>query len=133
MLYKVLIAIALVLAVAIYFNYDPANVSNYFPKCPLYSLTHLYCTGCGSQRAVHQILHGDFIQASKYNVMAVIFLPYILVKYLADLVNFLFKKNIDFSFYSNRKVNLTILAIFIVFTILRNLPFHPFNLLAPHD
>jgi Protein of unknown function (DUF2752) len=132
MWYKILIAIASMLAVAIYFQFDPAITTNNFPKCPLYSFTHLYCTGCGSQRAFHQILHGNFIQATHYNVMAVIFLPYILLKYLIDLVNYLFKKSISLSFYSNQKVNISILVVFIIFTVLRNIPLYPFNLLAPH-
>src|SRR5690606_2629375 len=36
---------------------DPAT--GILPSCPFYTLTHWYCPGCGSQRALHALLHGD--------------------------------------------------------------------------
>src|SRR5580693_9291812 len=37
--------------------FDPAT-SGIFPPCPFRYLTGWYCPGCGSLRAIHQLLHG---------------------------------------------------------------------------
>ena len=42
-----------------------------FPKCPFRSLTGLLCPGCGSQRGIHQVLHGHFIEALKLNALLI--------------------------------------------------------------
>ncbi|WP_367892778.1 DUF2752 domain-containing protein [Flavivirga jejuensis] len=52
----ILIIIASVFTSYLYYNYDPSEY-NIFPKCPVYSLTGIYCPGCGSQRAVHQFFN----------------------------------------------------------------------------
>ena len=38
--------------------FDPAT-SGMFPPCPVHYLTGWYCPGCGSLRAIHQLLHGN--------------------------------------------------------------------------
>lgn len=39
----------------------------FMPKCPFKLITGLSCPGCGIQRAVHAILHGEFAEGIKYN------------------------------------------------------------------
>lgn len=46
------------------------------PKCPLKMLTGLSCPGCGIQRAIHALLHGDVAGAVKYNFFLVYSGPY---------------------------------------------------------
>jgi len=43
-----------------------------FPKCPFKSITGLQCPGCGSQRAIYQVLHGNFAESFRLNYL---FLP----------------------------------------------------------
>jgi hypothetical protein len=62
----------------IYYAYDPAAHS-WFPQCPFKALTGLDCPGCGSQRAVHAILHGDFRKAFHHNALLMPFIPYLTV------------------------------------------------------
>lgn len=71
-------AITLVLIAALYvlFKLDPETHS-LFPKCPFLLATGLECPGCGSQRAIHQLLHLNFTSAFRYNAFMVIALPYI--------------------------------------------------------
>lgn len=65
-------------ATYIYYAYDPAAHS-WFPQCPFKALTGLDCPGCGSQRAVHAILHGDFRKAFHHNALLMPFIPYLTV------------------------------------------------------
>lgn len=37
------------------------------PKCPFKMITGLSCPGCGIQRAIHAMIHGDFTGAIRYN------------------------------------------------------------------
>ncbi len=36
-------------------------------KCPIHSTTGIYCPGCGGQRWLASLLHGDFVAAWNYN------------------------------------------------------------------
>src|SRR5918998_6939019 len=49
-----------------YFN--PSNV-NFFPVCPLYSMTGIACPGCGLTRGFHALFHGDVLTALDYNAL----------------------------------------------------------------
>ena len=48
-------------------------------------LTGYECPGCGSQRAIHALLHGDIIKAWDYNPLLVIAVPYIILGFIAEL------------------------------------------------
>ena len=52
----------------LYIFWNPSN-SSIFPKCPFYSITGIYCPGCGSQRAAHQILNGNIIEGVRHNYL----------------------------------------------------------------
>ena len=45
----------------VYF-FDPRNPGPY-PICPFFGLTGCYCPGCGTLRALHQLLHGNPVAA----------------------------------------------------------------------
>ena len=60
----------------LYYALDPST-SGAFPKCGFLSLTGYKCAGCGSQRAVHALLHGDVVGAFKYNALLLIAIPWI--------------------------------------------------------
>lgn len=109
--------------------FDPVS-SGLFPACPLYSLTGFACPGCGMTRGLHSLLHGDILQALDYNAM----LPLILAFF-----GYLW---LSMALYAIRGRGLTpgnvsvvmiwiMLVLLLVFGILRNLPFYPFNILFP--
>ncbi len=79
----ILIVVAVLLLGYVYYAYDPSH-SELFPKCPFRSLTGWLCPGCGSQRAVHQLLHGHVAAAFRYNALMVMAVPFVLVLLLAE-------------------------------------------------
>lgn len=80
----VLAVLAIICAASIYFFYDPSQ-SSLFPRCIFYSLTDLKCPGCGSQRAIHALLHADCATAWRYNAALVASLPIIALYLFAEL------------------------------------------------
>ena len=92
-----------------------------YPTCVFHDLTGLYCPGCGSTRALYQLLHGNILTALHDNVMAVFAIPF-------------------FIYAGLRKKSLSLIHPYwiwglfytmVVFTILRNIPVFPFTYLAP--
>lgn len=79
-----LIALAALFAVCIYAKFDPETTP--FPKCPFYWATGLKCPGCGSQRALHQLLHLHVGAAFGYNACLVLFIPVLLFLFSAELL-----------------------------------------------
>lgn len=74
-----------VIAGLIYFSFNPAD-NSIFPKCPFYWLTGLKCPGCGSQRAIHSLLHLDLESAFKYNALLVCSIPIIIILGYSELI-----------------------------------------------
>jgi len=74
-----LVAAAGVLVVALV---DPHEAGHY-PTCPFLWLTGLYCPGCGSLRAVHDLAHLDLAGAWGMNPALVLAVPYLLLTGLA--------------------------------------------------
>ena len=71
-----LLAVAVaVLAVGYYFV-DPAQ-SVWVPKCPFRLLTGFDCPACGNQRALHALLHGEWLAALRFNPFVLLSLPYL--------------------------------------------------------
>lgn len=121
--------ILLIVISAIYFLYDPLKTT-IFPQCPTNKYLGFYCPGCGSQRALHSFLHFDIKKTFSYNIL---FIPALLV----FIYNLVCKINNRFS---TKKINnvvyhpkfpIIVLVIVLLFMILRNIPFEPFNYLAP--
>ncbi|MCX7550423.1 DUF2752 domain-containing protein [Xanthomarina sp. F2636L] len=115
--------------ITLFYFWNPAN-NIIFPKCLFYSATNLYCPGCGSQRAIHQILHGQIMAGLKYNYLIgflVLVLGYQLYVYISQEQ---FNKNTKNILHKPMATKF-ILILVIFFWILRNIPFYPFNTLAP--
>jgi hypothetical protein len=67
----------------VYFSFDPVKQA-LFPKCPSLWLTGWKCPGCGSQRALHSLLHGNVPEALQFNSLFVLSLPYVLFGFLLE-------------------------------------------------
>ena len=93
--------------------------AKWLPKCMFHQTTGLYCPGCGATRALSALLHGD-IRSSLHNNL-------LLFPLLALIVVLIVKPGISLK----RPVAIAIVAVVLLFTILRNIPVVPFTYLAP--
>lgn len=66
-----IIAAAIVLTV--YYIVDPSTAN--MPQCTFKLITGLDCPGCGSQRALHALLHGQITKAIAFNPAVLILIP----------------------------------------------------------
>lgn len=132
---KKLIKIALIVVIlgglfSIYHFFNPATHS-YFIPCPFNYLTGYHCPGCGSQRAIHQLLHFNILAAFRLNPLMVISLPLIIYGLGINAWNFIFETQYRIKlFYSNVFIY-GYFGVAILYWIVRNLPYFPFNWLAP--
>ncbi len=111
------------------FWFDPAD-SKVFPPCPFKKLTGLYCPGCGSLRAVHQILHGRFTSAFRLNPLMVIFVCAMVLIFIALKVKNRFTEPLR-RLLSGPSIGWIALVVIVIYWFCRNLPFYPFTLLGP--
>ncbi|MBK5720471.1 DUF2752 domain-containing protein [Dysgonomonas sp. Marseille-P4677] len=61
-----------------YYLFSPEE-SDLFPKCVFHSMTGLDCPGCGSQRAIHHLLHLRIKEAFLSNALLILVIPYIIL------------------------------------------------------
>jgi len=57
------------------FLFDPSRY-HFYPLCVFHQVTGLLCPGCGSLRALHQLLHGNIYTAFRFNPLVVLCLPF---------------------------------------------------------
>jgi len=101
------------------FAFDPGRV-RIFPVCPFHQLTGLWCPGCGTTRALHQLLHGNLTTAFRLNPLAILMLP---------LVSYLVTRG-DASTLKPTWI-WVLLGVVVAFGVFRNISAYPFTLLAP--
>ena len=122
----VLLALA---GLAVLLVWDPSK-SAVFPPCPFHALTGLHCPGCGTLRALHQLLHGNLLAALGLNPLMVLCLPFIAYSLLSGLVRIVSGRRLPAVFVPAGWI-WTLLGVIVLFWILRNVPLHPFSCLAP--
>jgi hypothetical protein len=64
----------LIAGAAVLYFFNPARFG-FYPVCFFYKTTGLLCPGCGTLRAMHQLLHGHFEAAFRFNALIVSALP----------------------------------------------------------
>lgn len=88
--------------------------------CLFYTITGLYCPGCGMTRMIAAILDGDFTAAMHYNCAAFFLLPFGIIIYLCWAYRYITTGNLPLNKYENIALY-ALLIIFVVFGILRNI------------
>lgn len=109
--------------------FDPAT-SGVFPPCPVRYLTGFYCPGCGSLRALHALLNGDLRRAWSMNPFMVTMLPFVCYGLMSQTLLALRGRGLPQIVLPANWIRAFGVAV-VLYGVVRNLPFHPFNLLAP--
>ena len=113
----------LLLGLLVLFVLSPER--GFFPPCPIFAVTGFYCSGCGSLRAIHHLLHGDFVRAWFFNPILLCGIPIVLAGVIAELFSFR-----RFALTRIRPVFLwVLLSLILAFGVLRNIP--AFDYLQP--
>lgn len=116
-------------SVAVLYRYNPLQV-HFYPRCPLYVLTGIYCPGCGALRAGHALLHGHLLTALDYNALFVVAIPFLAYALAAQGIEAVTGHRLPVYRLSGVQAR-AILWTLLAFTLLRNLPIHPLSVLAP--
>lgn len=69
---------ATVVVLTLLYLFNPVE-TEYAPKCIFHAVTGLSCPGCGMQRFLHAFMHGNFLEAIRYNYMLIVLIPYLLL------------------------------------------------------
>ena len=97
------------------------------PTCIIKMTTGFDCPGCGGTRAFWFLMHGNIAAAARSHIMAVFAAPYLVYMYIAWTWNLVSRGR---KLPALRLSPLTIsifLAVWAVFSVLRNLPWAPFT------
>lgn len=114
-------------AVVWYFN--PSNF-NFFPVCPLLSLTGFACPGCGMTRAFHAFFHGDIVTALDFNALLPLFVLIFGFLFLS-LVSVAARGRGFMKLSDSPKFIIGLFVLLLVFGVLRNVPIYPLTVLYP--
>ena len=108
---------------------DPTT-SGLYPPCPFHALTGLYCPGCGSLRALHQLLHGNLGLAFGLNALMVLSAPFLVYAFLSQGLDALGRRVLPRPFLPSWTI-WSLLGVILAYWVLRNVPVYPFSVLAP--
>ena len=109
----------------ILFYYDPSETS-WFPPCLFHHYTGLYCPGCGTTRALHQLTHGHLLAALDYNPFMVLAIPFLVYALLSEFLHQMLGRRLPRVFKS-WWWGWMVVGMVLAYWVLRNLPYWPFN------
>ena len=125
--FTALILVAMLAGLAvIVFLFNPATHA-FYPVCQFHRLTGLNCPGCGMTRALHALMHGEFLQALRDNALLVFAVAAVVLRGGWHGWNqFAGRPNGEFFPVT---FLWPLLVVAVIFTVLRNLP--AFSFLSP--
>jgi Protein of unknown function (DUF2752) len=115
-----------VLAVAAFFlrKMGPEGLPA-LPRCTFHQLTGWHCPGCGMTRAAHAALHGEILQAFRFNPLGMLLLPLASAGLALEILSWVRGRPQGFRLSVGSKGGWVILGLILAFWLLR------FPLLAP--
>ncbi len=121
---KIAIPLLIISGLVIFYFFSPYEFS-FFPKCPFYKYTGLHCAGCGTQRALYHLVHFEVLQAIRSNILIFFWLglamDYLYKNAFTEKEPLLLKSGMPW----------LIMIVIVIYMILRNIPYPPFEHLAP--
>jgi hypothetical protein len=109
-----------------YFN---PTTAGFFPACPFHALTGLNCPGCGLTRSFHAFFQGDVSTALHFNALFPVYLLFFLYIFVSLGLTLIRGRGFEFRSFSPYAIY-GFLVLTLIFSVVRNLPFYPFNLLT---
>ena len=116
---KWIFVVIILLITGYYFFLNPYEQEYFFISCPFYKITGYQCSGCGSQRAFHEILHLNFREAFRQNALVLFGIPYFSLIFFTSFFQEKFAKLRQILI--GKKTILILFVIVILFGIFRNL------------
>lgn len=104
----------------------------FYPKCLFHDTTGWYCPGCGSTRAAYALMHLDLTAALLMNPLLVVALPFLAYRMTIELITWIQRGSCRTLKAWGPKHAWMVPTIIFAFWLIRNLPFWPCTLLAPH-
>ncbi|WP_353893594.1 DUF2752 domain-containing protein [Proteinivorax hydrogeniformans] len=98
--------------------------------CLIREITGIYCPGCGTIRALTQMIQGNFLAAMSHNVLAVLFTP-LLLWYIASSIALVLSGKSLPQFSLSSKGVWVLLIVVVLFGVARNIPLSQFDLIRP--
>lgn len=123
------LAAALLAALAVLYAFDPAQV-RVFPACLLFQGAGILCPGCGGLRATHHLLHGQVGEALRFNPLLVLAYPGLAYGLWRILIHLRTGRPLP-GWLGSPPGAWTLVLVLGGYMVARNLPWHPFTLLAP--
>jgi hypothetical protein len=121
-IYLVGVAVALVaIALSVLRIFNPAT-AGFYPPCLFRALTGYLCPGCGTLRALHQLLNGHVAAAFRLNPLMMLLLPYVGYSGASTAMEMVCGRALP-QFFIRPAFIWILLAVILLFWILRNIPF----------
>lgn len=117
--------LALAAIAAVVYRFDPAHHA-FFPRCLFYMFTGLTCPGCGTTRAIHELLHGNLAEAFRFNPLLLLFYLPILVFVAGVNLNRFLRRESLIDLAPGRHGGWAIVCLIVGFWIVRNTAIYPF-------
>jgi len=100
--------------------FNPATTW-FFPPCPFRALTGYLCPGCGTLRALHELLNGHLAAAFRLNPLMMLLSPYVGYSGASSAWETVFGRELPRVFIRPAYIWM-LLAIILAYWILRNTP-----------
>ena len=104
---------------------NPTTPGGILPVCPTKALLGIDCPGCGSLRMIYSLLHLDFASAAHYNALGLVAVLLLLWAFAAWTYGRVLGRQVR-SWQHLRWSAPTVLALTVVWFVVRNLGFGPF-------
>ncbi|MGF1590317.1 MAG: DUF2752 domain-containing protein [Pleurocapsa sp.] len=116
----IIIYLVALTSLTILYCFDPANSNSIYPPSLSREWGGFYCAGCGMFRALHQLIHGNWQSAIRYNPLLIICLPYFLYWITPYFLRYFYQINLYNIYYKNQQI-LIIIIVCLIYSILRNI------------
>jgi hypothetical protein len=124
-------AVCVVLAVVLH-RVGP-GLGGFSPGCVFRQTTGFYCAGCGMTRAAYHLLHLEPAKAFRMNPLMVLLLPVIIAGISLEVLAWVRgPERPTPRLRPGWKTTVVLVTVILLYGVVRNFPWWPFTLLAPH-